>query len=145
MEQLVKYFAVGGTAAVINFASRFAYELVFPFDASIALAYLTGMIFNFSLSKSHVFNKRTSGQGYREATKFFVISLTGLFVTWVATIFTLSLLGESLIINSISNSTLAHTAGIGFAFIWNFLLHKFISFKETGLWHQLKSKRGSHV
>ena len=58
--QFLRFVAVGGVAALVNFGSRFFYSELMSYRAAIVVAYGTGMITAFVLSKYLVF--RPSGR-----------------------------------------------------------------------------------
>ena len=133
------YFLSASSAALLNFVSRFAFESVVSYEFSIVLAYFTGMMLNFTLSKRYVFKQQDSGRTRVEMLKFFVVALSGLLVTFVVATVTLSFC-TGLWAGSWSPSVLkttSHLAGMAAAFVWNFSLHKWVSFQRTHLMSRL--------
>ncbi|HMB00633.1 MAG TPA: GtrA family protein [Spirochaetota bacterium] len=139
MKQFLLYFCCAGLAAVVNFTTRILYDLVLGFDLSVCLGYITGIGFNFTLSKFLVFKAGKSGRTGGELLKFIIVALSGLLVTLLSTRFYYYLLGawdnfleetgEMLHIKMIVlRKGAAHAAGIGTAFIYSFIGHKYFSF-----------------
>ncbi len=138
VRKLGLYFLASGAAALVNFLSRFAYDLSFEFAASVVLAYCTGMIVNFSLSKLFVFDARKSGNTWREGIKFLLVAGAGLAVT---TGVSLAVVWAFKLRPSFSETlqyTIAHACGMGAGFVANFGGHRLVSFRETGLWARLR-------
>ena len=115
------------------------------------LAYGTGMVVGFLLTKMFAFNARASDNTQREVIKFVLVSIAALIVTLITSllvkqIFSLyfshnpdfhvfiatevSKLGYSFINRELA----AHLGGTAFGFFINFFGHKFFTFKETGYW-----------
>lgn len=135
------YFIASGTAAAVNFGSRFVYDSFFTFGTSVVLAYCTGMFVNFSLSKLFVFDARTSGRTWREFTKFIAVASLGLVVTYGVSMGGVWFFERwSFGISVELYHTLAHVAGMGAGFVANFIGHKLISFRETGLWDAFRKR-----
>ena len=133
-KKLLLYFLASGLAALVNFVSRFGYDLYFSFGVSVVFAYCTGMVVNFSLSKLFVFGARKSGNSVREGVKFIVVAGGGLLVTTAVSLGAAWALGFSPFVSEEVHLMLAHACGMGAGFIANFAGHRFVSFRETGLW-----------
>lgn len=129
LRQLCKYSITGGFAAMINFGSRILYEGSFSFSTSLVLAYLTGMSFNFILSRRYVFCGRGSSNISKQYFTFFLVASIGLLVTYLATITLLSILLNAVHLDEELAKSSAHIFGIGCGFLANFFGHKSITFK----------------
>ena len=138
--QIWMYFLTSGLAALVNFASRFYYNMFFLFGTSVVLAYCTGMLVNFTLSKLYTFDSRKSGKTHREVLKFFVVAGLGLLVTYVVSTGLLHALNPYFESRQELLKTISHIGGMGVGFVANFVGHKLVTFKTTGLWDSLTRK-----
>lgn len=139
--QLPSYLIVSGIAALVNFLSRFVYDIITNFEISLIMAYYTGLIFNFSLSKIFVFNSNKSGKTAREFIKFFLVASGGVIALYIASVFVFSLSNLYFTFYPIHlRKSVAHIIGIGVGFIINFVGHKFFSFRSSGLWKFITKK-----
>jgi putative flippase GtrA len=78
----LRFLAVGGLAAGVNWGSRFAWSLVLPFRLAVIAAYATGMVVAFVMYRRFVFD----GSGSRLAAQirnFFIVNMLGLSQTWI--------------------------------------------------------------
>lgn len=154
-KRLSLYTVFSGLAALVNFASRFGYDLLLTgvlersvsYFVSVTLAYLTGMVVNFGLSKYITFQAKSSGRTRRELIKFLTIGLLGLLTT-VAGSFLGYGIGQhlapllqaapvSLAVSDEALRTLGHLFGMGLGLIVNFVGHDRVSFRSTGLWDRI--------
>lgn len=134
--QIWRYLLTSGLAAIVNFASRFLYNLFFAFGTSVTLAYCTGMLVNFVFSKLYAFDSRNSGKTHREVLKFFVVAGLGLLVTYVVSTVLLYLLTRYFESSHLEiQKTVSHVGGMGIGFVANFVGHKLLTFKSTGVWN----------
>jgi putative flippase GtrA len=156
------WIAVVGTA--VNLGSRILYEdkLHIPFQRSVALAYITGAIVGFTLSKLFAFKQRTSENAFREATKFFMVTGLAFSITYMATLTVFATMDSYLQVHPnvelkfklassitgyrfIDRKTLSHVIGIGLGFFANFFGHKFITFRDTGTWNWIEQRRKANI
>lgn len=131
MLKLFLYLVVSGFAALVNFASRFLYDIFFDFWLSVVFAYFTGMFVNYALSKKYVFQSYDGAQTRKTISKFAFVAFMGLVVTTASSVIALELLGD--IFEARYAEPLAHCLGIGAAFFASFLGHNFFTFRETGI------------
>lgn len=150
-KRLSLYTVFSGLAALVNFGSRFGYELLLAGTAStkwvylisVGLAYLTGMVVNFVLSKYVTFQAQESGRTKRELVKFVAIALVGLVATVAGSYVTYEILivlrpyVPNLKLSDDLLRTFAHLTGMGLGLIVNFIGHDRISFTQTGLWDRI--------
>jgi putative flippase GtrA len=142
------------------------------FGSSIVLGYLTGMVVGFTLTKLFAFNARNSGNMTRELIKFFLVSMVALSVTWFfseiilriinfwfgsypSTQFHLEALvgdvskmvhdviGLPLSLAFIDRLLFSNLGGICFGFFANFFGHKYFTFKTTGYYDRILTKKNS--
>jgi len=78
--QLFRYFFVGGAAFIVDFGSLFIFTefLGIYYLISAAIAFILGLIANYILSLSWVFNKRTLNNRKLEFGIFALIGIVGL-------------------------------------------------------------------
>ena len=79
--QFFRYIFVGGAAFIVDFVSLFIFTDVFGvyYLISAAIAFILGLIANYALSISWVFNKRTLDNKLSEFTIFAFIGIIGIF------------------------------------------------------------------
>lgn len=153
--KFILYTFFSGFAALINFGSRFLFDMIpgVSFMIAVTLAYIAGMIVNFAFSKWFVFDSGNSGRTRREAIKFILIALLGLLVTVFFSELAIYMLKSekytSLINNLLPHITqienyypmIAHLFGMFVGLLANFLGHELLSFKQTGIWEKLTTKK----
>jgi putative flippase GtrA len=143
IKDLIIYFGIAAIGAAVNVSSRVLYGFYTGFGTSIVLAYLTGMMVAFVLTKLFAFDSRKSGKVKREAVKFFMISMIAMTVTWGVSEIALRLIIHFISENDLSKTlreTAAHIAGMGVGFFVNFFGHKLITFKNTGFGDKIKKQ-----
>ncbi len=136
MQQILKLFSsrefllflfTGGTAAAVNFGSRFIYNQWFSFSTSILIAYITGMITAYLLAKVFVF--KNSKQSVSRSIFFFVlINIFAVFQTWLISILLAYQLLPSLHITKYVQE-IAHAIGVMVPVFTSYIGHKRYSFK----------------
>jgi putative flippase GtrA len=127
-KEFLKFLLTGGFSAVINFSSRFIYNIFVSFELSIIFAYITGMITAFILFKIFVF-KHSSNSFLKEVFWFIAINLVALIQTYYISI----LLKYYIFLNIAFNfypEAIAHAIGIIFPVFTSFIGHKYLSFKS---------------
>lgn len=83
--RFVKFLATGGLAALVNLASRYALNILVPFEAAVAIAYLIGMGVAFVLARVFVFE--ASGRSLAsEFYRFAVVNMVALAVVWIVSV-----------------------------------------------------------
>lgn len=135
--QFFRYLFTSGLAAGVNFGSRFVYGIWLSFTPSVVVAYLTGMLVNFVLSKRFVFDARESKATRVEFLKFGTVASIGLLFTLVASwgaLAAMTTYAPHLAMEL--QQGIAHAAGIAVGFVANFAGHRFFTFKATARsWH----------
>lgn len=125
--QFLLFLMAGGTAALVNFFSRMAYNLWLDFSAAVLLAYLSGMLTAFALFRLFVFTQ-PSRSWHRQALVFAVVNLLGLAQTWAISMgllyYLLPLLGVHRFAAEIS-----HGLGIVAPVFSSYVGHKHASFR----------------
>lgn len=161
-QELLTYLSIASIGFLVNIFSRILYYDYWkiPFGYSVVLAYLTGMVVGFTLTKLFAFDARKSNNTYREIMKFTIVSLCALTVTYIMSItfrwvqsyfFNAYPSYHQYVVEKISQfhirfinrELFAHLAGTGFGFFVNFFGHKFFTFKSTGVYNKIKPRQYS--
>lgn len=159
LKELISYFGVAGVAYGFNVGSRIIYNdyLGLSFEASITLAYGTGMVVAFTLSKLFLFGAKGSGNLYKELAKFVLVSTAAWFVTLQFALFALKInnyyLQEHPEVHAwaktnigklgfkfLDRRLLSHVFGTGFGFVTNFIGHKLFTFRSTNILEKIGLK-----
>lgn len=126
--RFVLFLATGGFAAAVNWGSRIAYNVWFPYSTAIILAYITGMITAFVLAKLFVFTESTQSAG-KSVFFFTVVNLVAVAQTWLVSMglayYVFPRLG---IVSHVRE--LAHLVGVAVPVFTSYVGHKRWSFKE---------------
>jgi len=126
-KQFLVFLSVGGFAAIVNFGSRFFYNEFISYEKSILLAYITGMIIAFVLSKLFVFEK-SSHPIQKEVFYFIVVNIVAIVQMYIISLvlahYVLPYFGLSFYPEAI-----AHAFGVICPVFTSFIGHKYFSFK----------------
>ncbi len=68
--RFIRFLLAGGLAALVNFGSRFFYNLFVDFSTAVVLAFFTGLITGYILNKRYVFT--SSGNSMVQEIGWFV-------------------------------------------------------------------------
>lgn len=121
--QFIRYAFVGGAAFLADFSSLFIFKEFFNLHYLLAnaIAFIIGLLTNYFLSISWVFNKRVIGNSWAEFFIFAVIGFIGLgfneLIMWYFT--------DKARFHYMFSKILA----TGIVYFWNFFVRKFILFK----------------
>lgn len=129
--QFILFILTGGLAALVNFGSRFLYNMVVSFSAAVTLAYLTGMVTAFILAKLFVFQGQTHSTG-KSAVIFSLVNVLAFAQTWIVSMFIAYHLLPYLGIHEFDKA-IASAIGISVPVFTSFLAHKYITFREISL------------
>jgi putative flippase GtrA len=121
--QLFRYTIVGGIAFIIDFSSLFAFTefLDFHYLFSAALAFTLGLITNYSLSVSWVFDKRSVQNRHKEFVAFTLIGLMGLLFNEFFMWFFTEIVAFHYLISKLCSTF--------FVYAWNFTVRKLLLFR----------------
>ncbi len=126
--QFVRFVALGGCAAAVNWLSRFPLERVMPFPAAVAAAYVVGMIVAFALFRKFVFP--ASPQPLRRQVNFFVlVNLAGIFQVWLVSMGLVYWLFPAMDFIGPLAELVGHGIAIGVPTISSYFGHKFLTFR----------------
>jgi putative flippase GtrA len=125
--QFGRFLVAGGVAALVNWLSRFAFNLVMSYAAAIVAAFALGMTVGFVLNKRFVFPY--SRRPVAAEMSFFVLfNLAAFPLVWVIAY----LLGEQFLPGLLPRQlalALGHGCAVVVPALVNFVLHKFITFR----------------
>lgn len=121
--QFFRYIFVGGAAFIVDFVSLFVFTDIIGvyYLISAAIAFILGLIANYILSISWVFNKRTLDNIWSEFTIFAVIGILGLGLNEIIIWFFTDYIGLFYLFSKIIAAALI--------LFWNFFARKFTLFR----------------
>ena len=121
------FLIAGGFAAAVNWGSRIVYNVWMPYSSAIVVAYLTGMVTAFILTKIFVFTKST--QSTRRSIFFFcLVNLVAVLQTWLVSIGLAYYVFPRMGMNWHSRD-IAHLVGVIVPVFTSYIGHKKWSFK----------------
>jgi putative flippase GtrA len=121
------FLIAGGFAAAVNWGSRIVYNVWMPYSSAIVVAYLTGMVTAFILTKIFVFTKST--QSTRRSIFFFcLVNLVAVLQTWLVSIGLVYYVFPRMGMNWHSRD-IAHLVGVIVPVFTSYIGHKKWSFK----------------
>lgn len=83
--EFVRFLSTGGFAALINLGSRYALNRALSFEASVAIAYLIGMLTAYVLARQFVF--QPSGRSVMsELKRFAIVNVFSLALVWIISV-----------------------------------------------------------
>jgi putative flippase GtrA len=83
--EFLKFLVTGGLAALANLVSRYALNLLMPFEAAVVVAYLIGMTMAYVLARLFVF--RVSGRSIAsEFRRFVIVNVVALAIVWLVSV-----------------------------------------------------------
>lgn len=128
-KQFVAFLFAGGTAALVNFGSRILYNHWVNFSTAVILAYLTGMITAFVLSKLFVFKNSTQAI-HRSVLFFCLVNLVAAAQTWAISMALAYYVLPWLGVEHFSHE-IAHAVGVAVPVFTSYLGHKHFSFRSN--------------
>jgi len=125
--QIVRFLALGGFAAAVNWLVRFPLSAVLPMSLAIVLAYVIGMTVGFTLYRRYVFPGSTRPI-VEQSLIFLAVNLVGAVVVLGLT-HTLIEAQAGLAWPAFVREGLAHGFAIGVGSVVNFVGHKTLTFR----------------
>lgn len=121
-----RFLLAGGLAAAVNWITRFPLSILFSFQASVAIAYIFGMVVGFEVYRRWVFlgsSISLRGQILRfvivnAISATFVVTIAIVFLTWSIELGLPTKWAEAV----------AHGLAIGIGALLNFPAHKIVTF-----------------
>jgi putative flippase GtrA len=124
--RVLRFVALGGVAAAVNFGSRFFYSAAVPFEIAIIAAYVTAATVGFILFRTFVFPG--SLRPLREQTiSFLIVSLAGMAQTWVISVLIAHVVWPAIGLAG-PREAIAHLAGICVPMVTSYFGHKRLTF-----------------
>jgi len=132
--EFLKFLLVGGSAALINFFSRFLFQVWYSYIVSVALAFILGSIISFIFNKLFTF-KDNDEKTTVQLVKFTIMTIVSVFIAAFVAYLAMNLyeLFKVTLIAQKGMESVAHIIAIGVTTIYNFLAMKFFSFKNLNL------------
>ena len=128
-----RFLLAGGLAALLNFGSRFFFNLFFDFSTAVVLAFIIGLTTGYALNKRYVFT--SSGNSVPVEIGWFVgVNLFALAQTWGLSVYLAQVLPGYLPIAGAGGRELAeaiaHGAGVLLPVFTSYVGHKYLTFRE---------------
>ncbi len=128
-----RFLLAGGLAALLNFGSRFFYNLFVDFSTAVVLAFITGLTTGYILNKLYVFT--SSGNSMLvEIGWFVIVNLFALAQTWGLSVYLAQVLPAYMPIEGAGGEELAeaiaHGAGVLLPVFTSYVGHKYLTFRE---------------
>ena len=131
--RFLRFLVAGGLAALVNFGSRFFYNIFVDFSAAVVLAFLSGLTVGYLLNKRYVFTASTNSVS-QEIGWVVLINTLALAQTWGLSVYLVQLLPQFIAVDSPGRSdmveALAHGAGIMLPVFTSYIGHKYLTFRE---------------
>ena len=130
-KQFISFLFAGGIAALVNFGSRFFYNEFFSFGNAVILAYITGMITAFLLTKLFVFDK-SAHSTKKEFFYFTLVNIVAIIQTYIISVgfamYLFPMMGFEFYPEAV-----AHAMGVVFPVFTSFIGHKYLSFRSNNV------------
>lgn len=131
--RFIRFLLAGGLAALLNFGSRFFYNIFVDFSTAVVLAFITGLTAGYLLNKFFVFT--SSGNTVAQEMGWFVsINMLALAQTWGLSIYLAQLLPEYIPVAGPRgmelSDAIAHGAGVLLPVFTSYVGHKYLTFRE---------------
>ena len=131
--RFIRFLLAGGLAAVVNFGSRFFYNLFVDFSTAVVLAFITGLTTGYLLNKRYVFTS-SANSVVQEVSWFVIINLLALAQTWGLSVYLVQLLPQYIATDTPGRvatvAAVAHAAGILLPVFTSYIGHKYLTFRE---------------
>jgi putative flippase GtrA len=147
-KDLIAYFLVAGTGATVQLIAGSILSDYASFSSAVSWAYLISFVVGFVLTKMFAFDARNTNQTRREMLKFMMVATASWGITWFFAVGSLEFVektfGKNLAILPFTNKSVnvnelgSQVIGMGFSFVFNYILHKTFTFKSTGFYDRLK-------
>lgn len=131
-KQFFIFLTVGGTAALVNFFSRFLFRPFLPYVVSVVCAFVVGTILSFFLNRMFTFKGARRDPIGVQATRFAGAALGALLIAALVTSLGIKLYHISgiTVIPLSRVESLLHLAAICINVIYSFLVMKYFALKS---------------
>ncbi|MCX5516109.1 GtrA family protein [Kaistia algarum] len=126
--QFAGFVSIGIASAGLSLLARYAANQILPFEASVVVAHIVGMIFSFALNRLLIFPE-TQRSVWDELARFTLVNLMSLAIATGMSSWFYRIVLPALDIQAYSG-VIAHLAGLGACTVPSFLGHKFFSFRQ---------------
>ncbi|ARU56024.1 GtrA family protein [Oleiphilus messinensis] len=127
--EFARFIVVGGFAAGVNFVSRVIYNQFVGFSLAIILAYLSGMVTAYLLSRWFVFSP-SGNATVRELFFFTLVNMLAVLQTWLVSMLLYFFVLDWLNVNAFKKE-ISHAIGIMVPVFSSYLGHKYFTFKPA--------------
>ena len=125
--QFLRFLALGGCAALVNWLSRFQFERIMPFPAAVAAAYMLGMVVAFLLFRRFVFP--ASPQPVERQVKFFIlVNIAGILQVWAVSMALVYYLFPAVAFTGPLAEPFGHAIAIGVPTVSSYFGHRLLTF-----------------
>jgi putative flippase GtrA len=128
-KEFVVFLFAGGFAALVNFGSRFFYNEFVSYGNAVILAYITGMITAFILTKFFVFRKSKNSTN-KELFYFTLVNIVAIIQTYIISVGFSQYLFPNMGFEFYPEAV-AHALGVIFPVFTSFIGHKYFSFRNN--------------
>ncbi|EDK72385.1 GtrA family protein [candidate division TM7 genomosp. GTL1] len=126
--QFMSFLLAGGIAAFVNIASRFLYSQWVSFSTAVILAYITGLITAFVLTKLFVFKSSTQAL-HRSAFFFVLVNVVAAAQTWLISMGLAYYILPAMGMGGRYAEDLSHIIGVIFPVFSSYIGHRRWSFR----------------
>ncbi len=123
---VLRYLALGGFAAAVNWSSRFAWNQLMPFSYAVIAAYMTGMVVAFVLFRLFVF-PGSATPFHKQVRNFILVNLLGIAQTWLISVFLVEKAFPAMNF-TFHAEAIGHAIAIGAPTITSWFGHRYLTF-----------------
>ena len=123
------FIVSGGVSVIFNLMTRMLLNCIFPFEFSVAVSYIVGVLVAFVMMKTFVF-KKSNGTTKQQFLKFTLVNCYGFLQTIFLSHIFLRILNRLEVSFIIQNEFIAHFVALGCLAISSFILHFYFTFKS---------------
>ena len=128
MAAVLRYLALGGFAAAVNWSSRFAWQTIMPFGAAVVAAYLTGMVVAFVLFRTFVFPGSKTPIP-TQVRNFILVNLLGIAQTWIISLLLVERLFPAIRF-TFQPEAIGHAIAIAAPTVTSWFGHRYLTFAD---------------
>lgn len=129
LTKVLRYLALGGLAAGVNWGSRFGWNQIMPFAAAVIAAYVTGMVTAFVLFRAFVF-PGSPVPLTRQIRNFVLVNMVGASLTWLLSIWLVEHLFPSIGFR-FHPEAVGHALAIAAPTITSWFGHRYLTFAKS--------------
>jgi putative flippase GtrA len=126
--EFTRFLLVGGFAALVNFLSRMAYSQFLSYRWAVFIAYITGMITAYILSRIFVFEQSGKHPAH-ELLQFSLVNLAAVIQVWLISVGLAEYYFPYINFSFYPEET-AHAISLMFPVISSYFGHKYFTFRQ---------------